>query len=120
MADLTINSVSVPVIILGGSAFNIGVNVTAASDPFEDGSKWRLFAFVNSLLTGGLLVPPIPLGGHLGEVPWDTATKTLQLPVTAGAGPDIYSVTIALVEGRDPIDPENAPGFGFAGPTLVL
>jgi hypothetical protein len=120
MADLTINSVSAPVAILSGSAFNIDVSVTASADSVEDGSAWRLFAFVNSLLTGGLLVPPIALQGHLGDTPWTSANNTFHLSVTAGTGPDIYSISVVLMEGHAGIDPENGPGFSFAGPTFVL
>ena len=121
MADLTINSVSAPAAILNGSAFNIDVSVSASPDAFEDGAHWRLFAFVNSLLSGGLLVPPIVQRGNLGDTPWATDNNTFHLPVTSGAGPDVYSITVVLMEGREGIiDPEDGPHFSFTGPMFVL
>ena len=120
MPDLTINSVSVPAIVASGTAFSLDVNVTALADSMEDGSAYRLFVFVNSLLAGGLLVlPPITLQGHLGEAPWTTANHLFQIPVTAGAGPDVYNITAVLLEGHG-IDPDGAPSLGFAGPVVVV
>jgi hypothetical protein len=46
MADLTINSVSAPLAVLGGTAFTINLDVTASDDSFEDGSAYRLDVLV--------------------------------------------------------------------------
>jgi hypothetical protein len=51
MADLTINSVSVPSAVVNGQTFSLDVSVTASADSVEDGSAYRLFVFVTSLLT---------------------------------------------------------------------
>ena len=120
MADLTINSVSAPSAVPSGQAFSLDVSVTASADAVEDGSAWRLFIFVNSLLTGNLLVPPIAMKGHLQDSPWTSANHLFQIPVTAGAAPDVYSITAALLEGPHGVDPENTPSFGFAGPIVVV
>ena len=118
MADLNINSVSVPLVVTG--SFSIDVSVTAGSDSFEDGSAYRLFIFVNSLLAGGLLVPTIAIRGHLQEAPWDTLSHTFTIPVTAGPTPDIYTITAALIEGPSGVDPDSVPSFGSAGPIIVV
>src|SRR5215469_17041212 len=92
MADLTINSISVPSAVVNGQTFSIDVSVTASADSVEDGSAYRLFVFVNSLLTGGLLVPPTVIKGQLQDSPWLSANNLFQIPVTAGAYPDIYTI----------------------------
>ncbi len=120
MADLTINSVSVPTAVVSGSTFSLDVSVTASADSVEDGSAYRLFIFVNSLLTGALLVPPIVLKGHIGDAPWTTANNLFSNPVTAGAAPDIYSITAVLLEGPHGTDPDSVPSFGFAGPMVIV
>ncbi|HEX6479410.1 MAG TPA: hypothetical protein VF043_11240 [Ktedonobacteraceae bacterium] len=120
MADLTINSVSVPTAVVSGSTFSLDVSVTASADSVEDGSAYRLFIFVNSLLSGGLLVPPIVLRGHLGDTPWITANNIFSNPVTAGPSPDIYNVSAVLLEGHSGTDPDSVPSFGFAGPMVVV
>jgi hypothetical protein len=117
MADLNINSVSVPLAVVNGQTFSLDVSVTASADSVEDG---RLFIFVNSLLTGGLLVPPIVTKGHLQESPWITANNLFQFPVTAGSSPDVYNITAVLLEGPSGTDPDSVPSFSFAGPMAVV
>jgi hypothetical protein len=120
MADLTINSVSVPSAVVSGTTFSLDVSVTASPDSVEDGSAYRLFIFVTSLLTGGLLIPPIVLKGHLQDSPWITANYLFQNPITAGSAPDVYSITAVLLEGPSGTDPDSVPSFGFAGPIVVV
>src|SRR5438128_12556792 len=120
MADLNINSVSVPLAVVNGQTFSLDVSVTASADSVEDGSAYRLFIFVNSLLTGGLLVPPIVTKGHLQESPWITANNLFQFPVTAGSSPDVYNITAVLLEGPSGTDPDSVPSFSFAGPMAVV
>jgi hypothetical protein len=120
MADLTINSVSVPSAVVNGQTFSLDVSVTASADSVEDGSAYRLFIFVNSLLKGGLLVPPIVKIGHLQDSPWITANNLFQFPVTAGSTPDIYNITAVLLEGPSGTDPDSVPSFSFAGPMVVV
>jgi hypothetical protein len=120
MADLTINSVSVPSAVVNGQAFSLDVSVSASADSVEDGSAYRLFVFVNSLLTGDLLAPPTVIKGHLQDSPWISANNLFQIPVTAGASPDIDNITAALLEGPSGTDPDSLPSFGSAGPLVVV
>lgn len=120
MADLTINSVSVPSAVVNGSTFSLDVSVTASADSVEDGSAYRLFVFVTSLLTGGLLAPPIVTKGHLQDSPWISANNTFSFPVTAGASPDIYNIATVLLEGPSGTDPDSVPSFSSAGPIVVV
>jgi hypothetical protein len=116
MADLTINSVSAPLAVLGGSAFTINVNVTAAPDSFEDGSAYRLVVTVN----GSAFNKSLPLKGHLQEAPWSTASTVIPFTVTAGAGLDLYSITAGVIEGPSGLDPDSVPTFGSFGPIIVV
>jgi hypothetical protein len=120
MAELNINSVAVPSAIVNGQTFSLDVSVTASADAVEDGAAFRLFVFVTSLLTGGLLAPPTVIKGHLQDSPWISANNLFQIPVTAGASPDIYTITAALIEGPSGTDPDSVPSFGFAGPLVVV
>ena len=120
MADLDITSVSVPSAIVNGTTFSLDVSVTASADSVEDGSAYRLFVFVTSLLTGGLLVPPTVIKGHLQDSPWISANNLFQIPVTAGASPDIYTINAVLFKGPSGTDPDSVPSFGSAGPMVVV
>ncbi len=116
MADLDINNVSAPSVVLAGNAFSIDLSVTASSDSFEDGSAYRLFVLVNGLNLHQL----IPLKGHLQESPWNTPSTVIPVTVTAGPTPDIYTITAALIEGPSGVDPDSVPSFGSAGPIIVV
>lgn len=120
MADLTINSVSAPLAVVSGQNFSLDLNVTASADSVEDGSAYRIFVFVTSLATGGLLTPPIVIKGHLAEAPWLTANNDFPIQLTAGASPDIYNVTAVLLEGPKGTDPDSVPSFSFAGPIVIV
>jgi hypothetical protein len=116
MADLDITSVSAPLAVLGSSSFTINVNVTASADSFEDGSGYRLFVLVDGLNLHQL----IPFKGHLQDAPWTSPSAVFPVTVTAGASPDIYTITAALIEGPSGLDPDSVPTFGSAGPIIVV
>jgi len=122
MADLNINSVSLTQggaavsNILHATAFSVDVSVTALAEDFDEGVTFNLFVFVNSLLNGGLLVPPINIIGQLQGPSWPTLTSLIAVPVNAGGSSDVYNVTVVLLEG-----PTGAGGisFGSGGPLFV-
>ena len=116
MADLTINSVSAPLVVAGGTSFTINVNVTALSDSFEDGSGYRLCVLVE----GNNLHKLIPLTGHLQEAPWSSASAVIPFTLTAGPGLDLYSITAGVIEGPSGLDPDSVPTFGTFGPMIVV
>jgi hypothetical protein len=116
MADLDINTVSAPSGVVAGSSFSIDVSVTASADSFEDGSGYRLFVLVNGLNLHQLT----PIKGNLQDATWNAPSTVISVPVTAGATPDIYSVTAALMEGPSGVDPDSVPSFGSAGPIMVV
>jgi hypothetical protein len=120
MADMMINSVSVPPAVVNSSTFSLDVSVTASADSVEDGSAYRLFVFVTSLLTGNLLASPTVIKGHLQDSPWISANNLFQIPVAAGASPDIYNITAVLIEGPSGTDPDGVPSFSSAGPMVVV
>ena len=116
MADLNINSVSAPSAVLGGNAFTINLNVTASDDSFEDGSAYRLDVRVN----GANLNQLMPFTGHLQEASWPTANYVFPVTVTAAPGPDIYTISAAVIEGPNGLDPDSVPTFGSFGPIIVV
>ncbi|HEY1350272.1 MAG TPA: hypothetical protein VGF67_11680 [Ktedonobacteraceae bacterium] len=123
MADLTITAVT---LTQGGAAvaniahattFSVDVAATAAAEDFDEGVVYKLFVFVTSLNSAGLLVPPILTAGTLQDANWPASANLFQVPVPAGTlSPDIYSITVALLEG-----PTGAGGISFAsaGPLFV-
>ena len=116
MADLDITNVSAPSAILGGSAFTIDVSVTATDDSFEDGSAYRLDVRVN----GANLNQLMPFTGHLQDASWPTANYVFPVTVTAAPGPDIYTISAAVIEGPNGLDPDSVPTFGSFGPIIVV
>jgi hypothetical protein len=116
MADLTINSVSAPLAVTGGSVFTINVDVTASADSFEDGSGYRLAV----LVFGNNLNTLLPLKGHLQDVPWDAPNKTIPFTVTAGPGLDLYTILAGVIEGPSGLDPDSVPTFSTFGPIIVV
>jgi hypothetical protein len=116
MADLTINSVSAPLAVLGGTSFTINVNVTATKDTFEDGSGYRLDVWVNGSKSNQLL----PFEGHLQDPSWPTANFVFPVKVTAGLAPDLYIITAGVIEGPSGLDPDSVPTFGSFGPIIVV
>ncbi len=123
MADLNITGVS---LTQGGATvaniphsttFSVDVNTTALPEDFDEGVTYKLLVFVTSLSTGGLLVPPIVTTGTLQDANWLAAANLFHDAVNAGAAfPDVYNVTVILLEG-----PTGAGGisFGSAGPLFV-
>jgi hypothetical protein len=116
MADLTINSVSAPLAVLGGTTFTINVNVTATKDTFEDGSGYRLDVWVNGSKSNQLL----PFEGHLQDPSWPTANFVFPVKVTAGLAPDLYIITAGVIEGPKGLDKDSVPTFGSFGPIIIV
>ena len=116
MADLNITNVSAPLAVLGSTSFTINVSVTAWPDSFEDGSSYRLFVLVN----GNNLHQLMPFAGHLQDAPWTSPSTVIPVTVTAAPGPDIYTISAAVIEGPNGLDPDSVPTFGSFGPIIVL
>jgi len=123
MADLTITGVTLtqggnPVAnIQHSTTFSVDVATTALPEDFDEGVVYKLFVFVTSLSGGGLLLSPLAVSGNLQDAGWPTANNLFSVAVPAGAAsPDVYDVTVALLEG-----PTGAGGISFAsaGPLFV-
>ena len=117
---MQINSVtaSQPIVCAGGS-FTIDVNVTATDDDFEDGSAYRLYLFVQGA-NGPVVSTPIFQAGHVQEGFWTAPTSDFVATLTAGATPDLYTITAALIEGPKGVDLDGSVSIVAGNPVLVV
>src|SRR2546421_11407712 len=91
MANLTINSVTVPTNIKQGTALTIAVSVTAAQEDFDEGAAYNLLVFVNGLSAGLLGGAPLVKKGTLQDATFNATSVIVNFTVNAGSSPDVYT-----------------------------
>lgn len=123
MADLTITGVTLTqggatvANIAHSTTFSVDVDTNALLEDFDEGVVYKLYVFVTSLVAGGLIGAPLLTAGTLQDSNWPAQANQFHVAVNAQATfPDIYSITVALLEG-----PTGAGGISFAsaGPLFV-
>ena len=116
MANLIINSLTVPTNIKQGTALAIALSVTAQQEDFDEGEAYNLLLFVNGLSAGLLGGAPLVKKGTLQDATFNATSVIVNFTVNAGSSPDVYTITALALGGPSGAIFET---ISSAGPVVV-